>query len=143
MKTRRLNRQKRNTFIGIMLSILFLSMGSCAVVNSNFLDSAVVPAAEGKVKVTRDKNLNYNIEVSVTDLAEVEELQTSKHNYVVWMLTDEGRTENLGQLSSSPNGKASMETSSSYKPAKVFITAEDNTEAQVPGEQIVLTTASF
>lgn len=143
MKTRQLNRQKRNTFIGIMISILFLSLSSCAVVNSHFLDSAVVPAAEGKVKVTRDKNLNYIIEISVTDLAEVEELQTSKHNYAVWMLTEEGRTENLGQLTSSPNGKASMETSSSYKPAKVFITAEDNTDARYPGEQIVLTTPSF
>lgn len=126
-----------------MISILFLSLSSCAVVNSHFLDSAVVPAAEGKVKVTRDKNLNYIIEISVTDLAEVDELQTSKHNYAVWMLTEEGRTENLGQLTSSPNGKASMETSSSYKPAKVFITAEDNTDARYPGEQIVLTTPSF
>jgi hypothetical protein len=124
-----------------------LSFSSCAV-NSNFLESSIVPAAEGKVTVKRDKNLNYNIQIKVNGLAEVERLQTSKNNYVVWMLTDQGKTENLGQIKSSSGMfskklEASMETSSSYKPSKIFITAEANTDVQFPSEEIVLTTDAF
>lgn len=147
MKTKRISGQMKNTFIGIFITILLFSFSSCTL-NTSFLDSSVVPAAEGNVKVKRDKNLNYNIQVSVMGLADVERLQTSKHNYVVWMITDEGRTENLGQLNSSKGMfskkmKASLETSSSYKPAKIFITAENSTDAQHPGQEMVLTTASF
>ncbi len=147
MKTKQFNRLKRMTFIGILISVLLFSFSSCAV-NSKFLNSSIVPAAEGKVKVNRDKNLNYDIQVRVSGLAEVERLQTSKNNYVVWMLTDQGKTENLGQIKSSSGlfskkMEASLETSSSYKPSKVFITAEENTEVRFPSEEIVLTTASF
>ncbi len=58
-------------------------------------------------------------------LAEVEKLQISKHNYVVWMETDQEKTENLGQLNSSSGFfskkmKASLETRSSYKPAQII-----------------------
>ena len=60
-----------------------------------FLSSSVVPAARGYVKVTRDKNENYVIQVQVLDLAEVNRLQPSKHAYVVWILTDKEIINNL------------------------------------------------
>ena len=147
MKTKQFKRLIRMTFIGVLVSVLLFSFSSCAV-NSKFLDSSLVPAAEGNVKVNRDKNLNYNIQVKVNGLAEVERLQTSKNNYVVWMVTDQGKTENLGQIKSSSGMfskklEASMETSSSYKPAKIFITAEENTEVQYPSDEVILTTADF
>ncbi len=147
MKNNRFNRLKRNTFISVLISILIFSLSSCSV-NKRFLASSVVPAAEGKVKVKQDKSQNYNIQVSVSGLAEVERLNTNKNNYVVWMLTDQGRTENLGLLNTSGGMfskrlKASLETSSSYKPSKVFITAEENTNVQYPSKEIVLTTANF
>ncbi len=147
MKNKQFNRLKRNTFIGVLISILIFSFSSCSV-NKSFLASSVVPAAEGKVKVKQDKSQNYNIQVNVSGLAEVERLNTNKNNYVVWMLTDQGRTENLGLLNTaggmfSKKLKASLETSSSYKPSKVFITAEENTNVQYPSKEIVLTTANF
>ena len=122
MKTNQFNRLKRMTFIGVLISVLLFAFSSCAL-NSKFLDSSIVPAAEGNVKVNRDKNLNYNIQVRVSGLAEVERLQTSKNNYVVWMLTDQGKTVNLGQIKSSSGMlskklDASLETSSSYNRLK-------------------------
>ena len=88
------------------------------------------------------------IKIEIRDLADVERLQTSKLNYVVWMETDQGRTENLGQLNSSSGFmskqmKASLETVSSYTPIKIFVTAEEFVNAQYPGEQIILTTDRF
>jgi len=146
MKAKRLNKLTKNIFLGILIPIMIFSFTSCAV-RSTFLTSSVVPAAEGKVKIKRDKNQNYVIKIYVSNLAEVERLLTSKHNYVVWMETDQGKTENLGQLKSSRGFlskklEASLETRSSYNPAKIYITAEDNTDAEYPGT-VILSTSNF
>ena len=64
------------------------------------------------------------------------------------METDEGNAENLGQLNSSTSffskrRSASLETVSSYKPVKIFITTEEGVNTQSPGSQAVLTTENF
>ncbi|MCF8357701.1 MAG: hypothetical protein K9H26_03010 [Prolixibacteraceae bacterium] len=139
---------KKNVLSVLLIGLIILTFNSCAK-QSYFLNSSIVPAAEGKVKVIRDnKNQNYMISINVTDLANVERLQDNKNNYVVWMETDQGKIENLGQIDSSTGFlsnklKASLKTSSSYKPVKIFITAEDNTDVQNPGEQIILSTDNF
>ncbi len=130
----------------LVVSILFLST-TCAQ-KVTFINSSVVPAAKGSLRVKQDKNKNYVIDVEIIDLAEVERLQTSKQTYVVWMETDRGNTENLGQLKSSRSffskqKTASLETVSSYKPAKVFVTAESGKDVRYPGGQIILTTDNF
>jgi hypothetical protein len=128
-------------------SILFL-FPACAQ-KITFLNSSVVPAAKGTVKVKQDKNnKNYVIQVEIQDLAEVERLQSSKQSYVVWMETDRGITENLGQLNSSSSffskqKTASLETVSAYKPIKIFVTAESGTDVRYPGNQVILTTDKF
>jgi hypothetical protein len=147
MKTKKTNKFLTGIFFGILVgSILFLST-SCAQ-TVTFLNSSVVPAAKGSVKVKQDKNKNYVIEVEIEDLAEVERLQTSNQTYVVWMETDRGNTENLGQLKSSRSffskqKTASLETVSSFKPVKIFVTTESGINVRYPGNQIILTTDNF
>jgi hypothetical protein len=107
-----------------------------------------VPAAEGTVKIKRDNNRNYMIRISISNLAEVTKLQTSKQTYVVWMLTNKEKTENIGQLNSSGSFlssqlNASFHTISSSKPVKIFITAENDGTVQIPEGQFVLTTNIF
>jgi hypothetical protein len=148
MKTKAIVNLKKHTLLLFLVALMTFSFDSCAV-KSAFLNSSVVPAAQGKVKVKRDrKNQNYVIKIEVTGLAEVERLQTSKHNYVVWMETEQGMTKNLGQLNSSSGFlsdemRASLETVSSYKPARIYITAEYSSDVQYPGEQVVLSTGRF
>lgn len=127
-------------------SLVFLST-SCAQ-RVKFLNSSVVPAATGSVKVKKDNNKNYGIKVEIKDLVEVEKLQSSKQTYVVWMETNRGNTENLGQLKSSGSffskqKTASLETVSSYKPVKIFVTAEKGIDVRNPASQVILTTDKF
>ncbi len=127
--------------------ILVTSLLACAR-KTSFLTSSVVPAARGHVKVNTDSNKNYVIQVQLSDLAGVERLQPPRQTYVVWMLTDSNQSKNLGQIQSSSGMlssklKASFETVSSFKPVKIFITAEDDPGIQYPSTQVVLSTDRF
>lgn len=131
----------------VLAIMMLLSFSSCSN-KIAFQDSIVVPAASGSVKVTTDSNKNYLIKIKISDLAEVTKLQPSKKVYVVWMITDESITKNIGQIKSDTgflNSKlrASFETVTSFKPSKVFITAEDDGNTKNPGTQMVLSTKQF
>ena len=126
----------------ILMTILFLE--SCAT-KYGFATSTVVPAADGSVKVKKDNNDNYRIDLRVKNLAPPDRLTPAKDVYVVWMETDGNGTQNLGQLKSSSGFfssslKSSLETVSAYKPRSFFITAEDDAAAQYPGADVVLRT---
>ena len=131
-----------NAFVILLVTAFFLQ--SCATKYS-FSTSQVVPAAEGSVKVKKDKNNNYNIDLSVERLAEPKRLTPSREMYIVWMNTEDNGRKNIGQLKASSGLfsstlKSSLHTVSSFKPTGFFITAEDNSNIQYPTGQVVLTT---
>ena len=144
--------QKKKSALKSILTLVFMVLmifpfTSCAK-KINFLTSSIVPGAQGYVKVKKDNNKNYIISIEVNDLAEVERVNSAKTTYVVWMETDEGNFENLGQLNSSTSflskrHTAALEGKSPYKPVKIFITTEDGLNVQNPGAQRVLTTEKF
>lgn len=147
MKTQKTKRLTKNIFLGILLASVIFMFTSCEK-KLKFLNSSVVPAAKGTVKVKQDNNKNYVIKVEIVDLAEVERLQPEKQTYVVWMETDSGNKENLGQLKSSTGflskqHKANLETVSSYKPVRIFVTAEHDINVQSPDRKVYLTTDTF
>lgn len=139
--------QLNKVHLGFLMLIIAFSLSSCTK-KISFLTSSIVPAARGYVYIKTDKNKNNVIDVHLTELAEVQRLQPARQTYVVWMLTDRDITKNIGQIKSSTGMmskqlKASFETVSSFKPVKIFITAEDNADIQYPGSQIVLETDKF
>ncbi|RIH62766.1 hypothetical protein D1164_23170 [Mariniphaga sediminis] len=147
MKTLKINQSVKSIFLVVFAVMMIIPSTSCAKKHT-FLNSTVVPGANGYVKVKKDNNKNYIIKVNVSDLAEVDKVQSTQTTYVVWMETDEGNVENLGQLKSSTGflsnrHTASLETVSSYRPVKIFITTENGTNVQYPGQQVVLTTDTF
>lgn len=136
----------RNTASILFIVLLFL-FSSCAR-KTSFVQSSVVPAAHGEVKVKKDNNQNYNIDVEVKDLAEVEKVYSRNYSYVVWMETEDGDIQKLGQLISSTSflsnkRKAELETVSTSEPRQIFVTAERNENARAPGNQLVLRTRDF
>jgi hypothetical protein len=135
----------------IRLSIcLFLLLAATHFTSSaqkkvSFNTSSVVPGAQGTVKVKKDKNGNYVIDIHIENLAPPGQLTPAKKLYVAWVETEEKGARNIGQLKTSSSmfsktRKGSIETVSPYKPVKVFISAEDDAGIEQPGMVIVLTT---
>jgi len=147
METQKTKKHNIYLFLVGIFALLLFSSTTC-VKKVPFQNSTVVPAAQGSVKVRQDKNKNYAIEVAIVDLAEIGRLQSSKKTYVVWIETETGKFENIGQLKSSTGfltkqHKASLGTVTSFKPVKIFVTAEDGVNIRYPDSQVILTTSSF
>ena len=114
----------------------------------SFVNSTVVPGAEGSVKVKRDKNQNYLIDLNIENLASPKQLTPSRHSYVAWIETKENGTKNIGQVNSSKGmfsktRRASLTTVSTFKPIRIFITAEDDPNIEYPGDVVIMTTDPF
>ncbi|TDE18691.1 hypothetical protein E0F88_00185 [Dyadobacter psychrotolerans] len=105
----------------------------------------MVPAAEGYVKIKKDKNENYAVKLNVRHLSPPDRLVESKNVYVVWANTKDNGVRNMGQLKSghglfSKALTSSLETVSTFEPVNFFITAEKEASIQYPEGQVVLTT---
>lgn len=137
----------KDTFLAVFTLLLMFLFTSC-VTKAKFEKSSVVPAAQGNVKIKKDSNKNYAVEIKISNLAESERLTPSKKTYVVWLVSDQNETKNLGKFNSSSGTfssklKASFKTVTSNKPTQIFITAEDEATLLYPTGQTVLSTGRF
>lgn len=147
MKTVKHNYIKRNLILLTMGILVPLFLQSCAKKYA-FQISSIVPAAEGTVIVKKDKNKNYTIQLKVANLADPKRLNPPREMYVVWMETDHSNNTNIGQLKSSSGMmskalKSSLTTVTSFKPTAFFITAENSSDIQYPGGDVVLKTGQI
>lgn len=134
---------KRIHIISKLLLIGFLLV-SCSR-KMNFAASSVVPAATGHAKIKKDNNKNYIVTVSVLNLANPKNLNPSRNVYVVWLEDKSNSTKKIGQITSSSSLfskalKGEVKATATSMPSRIFITAEDDSNVQFPGSQIVLTT---
>ena len=138
---------KYNLLLASLAIVMLLPLQSNAQ-RFAFEPSSVVPAATGHVKIIKDKNQNFNLQIELVNLADVELLQTGKTTYVVWMMANQDSAKNIGQLKSSKNlfskkSKASFETISVDKPRRIFITAENDGKIDKPKGVVVISTGNF
>ena len=120
--------------------VVSLVLSSCTP-KMSFVNSTIVPSATGDIKVKKDKNKNYIVNVSVQNLADPQKLSPSKSTYLVWVESKNDPLQKLGKIT--PSGKAlqgSLRATTTSEPTDVFITAEDNADLQSPDGQIILTT---
>jgi hypothetical protein len=132
------NTKHNSKKVGIVLLLLLFFTFSACTDKMTFKSSSVVPAAKGSVKMKSDNNKNHIIDVSVTDLAPANQLTPPKKIYVVWMVTKNNETKNLGQLVSETSFmsdalKGSLNAVTPFEPNYFFITAEDEGSASFPG----------
>ena len=134
-----------NPFILIVaIIIIAISASSCAR-RMTFTTSRIVPSAEGRVKIKKDKNDNYAIELKVRHLPDPKRLDPPRKTYIVWMETMRNGTKNIGNLNTSSGLfsktlKSSLNTVSPYKPTGFFITAENAESITYPNGEVVLRT---
>ena len=126
-----------------VLFILF-SFSSCAK-KMVYSTSTIAPAATGFAKITKDKNQNYSIDITVRNLAPSKKLTPPRENYIVWVETESNGVKNIGQINTESGVfsralKASLQANIPFKPVHIFITAEDSQNTQYPGSMVVLTT---
>lgn len=105
--------------------------------------SDVVPAAEAVVKVEKDDNKNFDIELEVSNLASPDRLSPARRHYVVWMVTKNNGTINIGNLNINRNNHGELQTSTAYEPIRIFVTAEDESKPVLPSTQVVLNSEEF
>lgn len=127
-----------------MTLLLAFVLGACAT-KMTFKGSSIVPAATGDVKIKKDKNDNYNVTVSVTNLADPENLSPARSVYMVWMESDRNEVKKLGQIKASSGTfskalRGELSATSTVKPDKVFITAERDADGENPNGERVLST---
>ena len=111
----------------------------------SFGSSPVVPGANGKVSIKKDNNNNYSIKVNTVNLTPAKNLTPSREVYVVWMEAEDNNLRKLGQIKPSTgligkSYKGELSATSTSKPRRVFITAEDDGNVEYPGTSLVLST---
>ena len=127
-------------FITIVAMVTFAS--SCAR-RMTFTTSRIVPSAEGRVKIKKDRNNNYAINLKVRNLPDPKRFNPSRKTYMVWMETVRNGTRNIGNLNTSGSLfsktlKSSLNTVTPYKPTGFFITAENAESITYPNGEVVL-----
>ncbi len=105
----------------VAVSILLVSCSSTV----QFPISTVTPGAEISANVKKDANMNYIVEVVAKNLANANRLDPPKSNYVVWIISDNNGTKNIGQMFTKNGKKSTLKTTTAFKPTAIFITAED------------------
>ncbi len=138
-KTRKMKTQIFTSVFFILIMVWFTSCSRKMV----FLQSSVVPAAQGYVEVSKDKSENFIIKLELKNFAGAERLDPPNLTYVVWMVTAREAAVNIGRISPTNSLKASFETLSSFRPVEIFITAEEQENARYPGPMVILTTGRF
>ena len=100
--------------------------------------ASIVPGARAEVAISKDKNGNTRLKMTVQHLANLENLTPRASAYVVWLRERSGNSENQGQLKVDKNLKATFVTVTPLKSFDVLVTAEQDPRTDGPSGQEVL-----
>lgn len=134
----RLKRQKLTLLTLIVSVVAIATFSACKTTKGAFLNSSVVPAARGMVKVSPDSNNNYAIKVWVDYLAAPNRLMPPKNAYVIWLISENNAAKNIGQVNITKTLRANFKTVSSFPPTKIMITAENDPLTTSPSNSDII-----
>ena len=100
--------------------------------------ASIVPGARAEVAISKDKNGNTRLKMTVRHLANLANLTPRAAAYVVWLRERSGNAENQGQLKVDKNLKATFLTVTPLKSFDVVVTAEQDLRAKDPSGPEVL-----
>jgi outer membrane protein OmpA-like peptidoglycan-associated protein len=78
------------------------------------------------------------IEVSIKGLAQPTTLGTEFMTYVLWAVSPDGRTINLGEILTNKNGEGKLSPTTQLQMFSLFVTAEPYFSVRLPSEMVIL-----
>ncbi len=111
-----------------------VSGGSTKVI---FVATPAAPNASGEAKVDARKG-GTAIEVKVTGMPQPTTLGAEFLTYVLWIVTPDGFTTNLGEIPVDKNGEGKLNTSAHSQTFAMGVTAEPYFAVPLPSEIVVL-----
>lgn len=99
--------------------------------------TSLIPQAVGEAKVEAQKGIT-NIEVEIKGLTQPSKLGTEFLTYVLWVVSPDGRTANIGELLINNNGEGKLQTTTQLQTFSLIVTAEPYFAVRQPSELIVL-----
>jgi len=101
------------------------------------LGASAAPSASGEAKVEA-KTSGTDIEVKVKGMPQPTSLGAEFLTYVLWAVTPDGSTTNLGEIPIDKNGEGKLETSTKSQTFALAVTAEPYFAVALPSEIVVL-----
>jgi outer membrane protein OmpA-like peptidoglycan-associated protein len=102
-----------------------------------FKGTELMPGATGEAKVEAKKGYT-EIEVEFKGLAKPGKFGTEFLTYVLWAVSPDGRTSNLGEILIDNNGNGKVNVSTQMSVFSMLVTAEPYYAVRIPSELLVL-----
>lgn len=96
-----------------------------------------MPSADGGAKIEAKKGLT-TIQVSLTGITDPTKFGTEFLTYVLWAVSPEGRTINLGELLTNKTGEAKLNATTQLQTFSLVVTAEPYFNVRLPSEIVVI-----
>lgn len=103
--------------------------------------TSLMPQALGEAKVEAKTGVT-NIEVKVTGMGQPSKLGTEFLTFVLWAVTPDGRTGNIGEIQTDKDGKGEVKTTVQSQTFSLIITAEPYLGVRQPSEMVVVENAT-
>jgi outer membrane protein OmpA-like peptidoglycan-associated protein len=102
-----------------------------------FTGTSVAPQASGEAKVEVKKGPT-SVEVKVKDMPQAGTLGTEFLTYVLWVISPDGRTVNLGEIPINKDGEGQLVATTQLQTFAMIVTAEPYYGVRLPSEIVVL-----
>lgn len=97
----------------------------------------LMPQAFGEATVEAQKGIT-NIKIAITGLGQPLKLGTEFLTYVLWAVSPDGRTSNIGELLVDRNGQGKLQSTTQLQTFSLIVTAEPYFAVRQPSELVVL-----
>ncbi len=105
----------------------------------NLVGTDLMPNGTGDVKVEiKSKADRASVDLSVKGLQPASTIGAEFLTYVLWVVTPEGRTGNLGEILLNKNGEGKLSATTPAQAFSLIVTAEPYFAVRVPSEMVVL-----
>lgn len=99
--------------------------------------TSLMPQANGEAKIEAKKGIT-KIEASVFGLGRPSALGTEFLTYVLWVVSPDGRTSNIGELLIDKAGQGELKATTQSQTFSIIVTVEPYFSVQQPSELVVL-----